>query len=207
LSFTLLPHSSVTTPALLALHLVPPSLHDLGSAPPTSSVLSALDSSCILDSGCTGHYIHMHTPHTHRLPAAPGISVLLANGQSITSSHTATRDLHPSLPPSATIAHIFPALLSGALLSIGLLCDHGCTANFHQNDVTIALAKQPIPFPDYQTVGRRPSHHYTTSSSSFLPIFWLTSPTTPLQSNQRQTPPPPRVHPSRSFVSACRHLR
>ena len=86
----------------------------------------------------------MHTPHTNCLPAAPGISVLLPNGQSIISSHTATLNLHPSLPPSATLAHIFPDLLSGALLSIGLLCDHGCTANFNQNDVTITLANQSI---------------------------------------------------------------
>ena len=45
----------------------------------------------------------------------------------------------PHLPPSARIAHIFPALASGSLLSIGQLCDHGCTATFHTNTVDIAL--------------------------------------------------------------------
>ena len=86
----------------------------------------------------------MQTPHTHRLPAAPDISVLLPNGQTITSSHTATLALHPSLPLSATTAHIFPALSSGSLLSVGLLCDHGCTADFHKDVVTITLAGEPI---------------------------------------------------------------
>ena len=95
--------------------------------------------SCILDSGCTGHYIHVHTPHTDRQPANPSITVLLPNGSSIQSSHTATLSLHPNLPPSARLAHIFPTLTSGSLLSIGLLCDHGCVATFQTDSVTITL--------------------------------------------------------------------
>ena len=45
----------------------------------------------------------------------------------------------PHLPPAARIAHIFPDIASGSLLSIGLLCDHGCTATFHPDTVDITL--------------------------------------------------------------------
>ena len=54
------------------------------------------------------------------------------------SSHTA-RLLLADLPAAACKAHLFPRLASGSLLSIGLLCDHGCIAEFTQAVVTIRL--------------------------------------------------------------------
>ena len=124
-----------------------PTFHDLVSALPSSfptftSVSPTSASQCIVDTGCTGHYIHSLTPHHNRQPSIPGITVLLPNGDTITSTHTATLTLHAALPPSATIAHIFPSLSSGALLSIGLLCDHGCVATFLNDSVTVTLHDQ-----------------------------------------------------------------
>jgi hypothetical protein len=52
------------------------------------------------------------------------------------STHIAELDL-PALPPSACIAHLFPALTDTSLLSIGQLCDAGCTATFDADSVTI----------------------------------------------------------------------
>ena len=52
------------------------------------------------------------------------------------STHTANLHL-PNLPTTASEAHIFPTLASGSLISIGQLCDHGCTAHFSATDVTI----------------------------------------------------------------------
>jgi hypothetical protein len=43
------------------------------------------------------------------------------------------------LPPAARAAHICPELKNGALISVGQLCDHGCTAFFTKTDVTIEL--------------------------------------------------------------------
>jgi hypothetical protein len=60
-------------------------------------------------------------------PATQPIAVQLPNGEHIWSSHTALLDI-PALPLAARVAHIFPKLTSASLLSIGLLCDHGCTA-------------------------------------------------------------------------------
>jgi hypothetical protein len=62
----------------------------------------------------------------------------MPNGTHITSSHTC--ELHlPTLPKAAILAHIFPALTSGPLLSIGQLCDHGCIAIFDRNTVQITF--------------------------------------------------------------------
>ena len=52
------------------------------------------------------------------------------------STHTATLDLH-DLPTPALTAHIFPKLASGSLLSIGQLCDYGCSAYFMRHSLLI----------------------------------------------------------------------
>jgi hypothetical protein len=95
-------------------------------------------SACIADTGSTGHFLTIHAPCLHRQPASPGISVILPDGSTITSTHTALLNL-PMLPPAACTAHVFPTLTSGSLISIGTLCDHGCTATFTADSVTIAL--------------------------------------------------------------------
>jgi hypothetical protein len=129
-----------------------------------------ISSACIADTGCTGHYIHIDTPHLNRQPASPGISVLLPDGTTITSTHTATLDL-PHLPATACVAHIFPALSSGSLLSIGLLCDHGCTATFHPDTVDISLDGATI-----LTGARSPTTNLWTIDLAQLP----SSPPTPI---------------------------
>lgn len=64
------------------------------------------------------------------------IKVLLPNGQSLQSTHDAILPF-PNLPQMAVQAHIFPGLSGHALLSIGTLCDAGCTAKFSATTVTI----------------------------------------------------------------------
>jgi hypothetical protein len=41
------------------------------------------------------------------------------------------------MPPASIHSHILPALAEHSLLSVGQLCDHGCTATFTAKDVTI----------------------------------------------------------------------
>jgi len=51
---------------------------------------------------------------------------------------THTGQLHlPGLSEKARTTHIFPTLASGSLLSIGQLCDEGCTATFTKNKLYI----------------------------------------------------------------------
>jgi hypothetical protein len=66
------------------------------------------------------------------------ITVLLPDGTTMTSNGTGELPL-PHLPPSAARCHLFPSLHqgSGSLLSIGQLCDHGCTATFTATDLTV----------------------------------------------------------------------
>jgi hypothetical protein len=66
-----------------------------------------------------------------------GIRVQMPNKTTIQATHTCLLDI-PGLPPSARQAHIFPQL-AHALLSIGLLCDNGCTATFDADTVSITL--------------------------------------------------------------------
>ena len=52
------------------------------------------------------------------------------------STHTGELNF-PDLPMDARLAHIFPSLASGSLLSIGQLADHGCEAHFTETHVYI----------------------------------------------------------------------
>ena len=52
------------------------------------------------------------------------------------STHTCDL-LLTTFPPEARKAHIFPNSAAGALLSIGVMCDHGCTAHLDKNTITI----------------------------------------------------------------------
>ena len=71
-----------------------------------------------------------------RTSAIPGITAQLPDGGTIHSMHTSSLNL-PLLPAAAREAHIFPFLASGSLISIGLLCDHGCTTLFNACTVTV----------------------------------------------------------------------
>ncbi len=89
----------------------------------------------IADTGCTGHFLEIQSPCTDRQPTTNGIHIQLPNKARIQATHTCLIDI-PSLPPSARQAHIFPQL-AHALISIGLLCDHGCRAIFDSRKVEI----------------------------------------------------------------------
>jgi hypothetical protein len=60
----------------------------------------------------------------------------MPNHSRIQATHTSQINI-PNLPSKACEAHLFPNL-AHALLSIGLLCDHGCTATFNKKHVKIS---------------------------------------------------------------------
>ena len=90
----------------------------------------------VADSGSTGNYISITHPHINLQPTLHPISVKMPDGKHVTSTHTCEL-LLPTLPPAARKAHVFPDFPTGALLSIGLLCDHGCTAHLDKNSMVI----------------------------------------------------------------------
>jgi hypothetical protein len=123
-----------------------PSTSPLASFPPTPIPKFPTDtqSTVIADTGATGHFLNSNAPYYNKQSAEPGISVMLPDGACIKSTHTAQLII-PQLPPAACEAHIFPHLASGSLISIGQLCDHGCTALFFDaTTITIRLHNQTI---------------------------------------------------------------
>jgi hypothetical protein len=68
----------------------------------------------------------------------PPIQVLMPTDNTIASSHTA--EIHLSgLPPATLQCHVFLALASSSLLSISLLCNHGCIVTFCKNYIKVHL--------------------------------------------------------------------
>jgi hypothetical protein len=99
--------------------------------PPTSTITG------ITDTGASGHYIRPHNTHntdsTTKLPTIVG----LPNGVCLQSTTTNCTLALPQLPEAALDAHILPGLTHSSLISIGKLCNAGCTAIFNAQTVTI----------------------------------------------------------------------
>jgi hypothetical protein len=103
---------------------------------PSLPSLSLSPTSVLLDSGCTGHYLNVHGPCTNLQPALHPVTVYSPGGAVLTSTHVGLLPI-PALPPAARICHIFPTLQSSSLFSLAHVCDHGCTAHFSANIVTV----------------------------------------------------------------------
>lgn len=87
----------------------------------------------IADTGCSSHFI-VGKPSSNTT-ADQTITVILPNGSTMSSDTTTTLNL-PHLTPEAKQAHVFPDLHK-SLVSIGQLCDAGCTATFNKTSVTV----------------------------------------------------------------------
>lgn len=91
----------------------------------------------IIDTGCT---VHLCTPETHlvdRQVTTSPITITIPDGNTMTSTHEGHLDI-PELPPAATLTHVVPELNSHSLVSMGQLCDAGCTATVDQNTIDIS---------------------------------------------------------------------
>ena len=91
--------------------------------PPTSTDYA------ITDSGCTGHFLLIHSPTTNKRKATNPLHICMPDGHIIQSSHTCQLNLS-MLPKNARKGHITPSLAIYALLSIAVLCDNGCEVKF-----------------------------------------------------------------------------
>lgn len=89
----------------------------------------------IADTGATGHYFTTTVPLTNINHAASPTTLWTATGHPITTSTTADLTL-PGLPHAATRVRIVPGFTNN-LLSIGQLCDAGCTAALDRHKLTI----------------------------------------------------------------------
>jgi hypothetical protein len=69
------------------------------------------------------------------------INVNIPNGTTIQSSHTCNL-LLTYFPPKAWQAHILPGLVHNSLISVGQLCDNGCSVTFTQDQVTVSKKRK-----------------------------------------------------------------
>lgn len=75
----------------------------------------------------------------------------MPDGTALQSSKCVQLNL-PNVPPQACKAHVLPGLAHASLLSLGVLCDNGCTATFdnkkvtinHQNKIVLTGNRDPI---------------------------------------------------------------
>jgi hypothetical protein len=99
------------------------------------------------------------------------LHVTLPNENVICSTHTAQL-LFPKLPLAVLQAHVFPQLKNRALLSIGVLCDAGCTVTFDTTSVKIIYNNEIV-----------------LEGSRVPPGLWTTHLKTPLQANATYSAP------------------
>jgi hypothetical protein len=100
-------------------------------------------STALLDSGCTTHFILANAKCTNKLLAETPLEMCLPNGATIASTHTATLNM-PSLPHASRQAHILPGLAQHSLLSVCQMCDSGCAVTFTATKVTVTNGKSII---------------------------------------------------------------
>jgi hypothetical protein len=69
-------------------------------------------------------------------PTNRAINVSMPDGPTIKSTHEGDLPFH-NLPIEARKAHLFPELTNHSLISVGLLCDHGCAATITKDRMDI----------------------------------------------------------------------
>jgi hypothetical protein len=112
--------------------LLPPSIPALD--PPTTDSIHHL---AIADTGCTSNFGTIDAPVLNKRPTTNPITIRNPNGSTMTSTHEADLDL-PMLPPAARHIHIVPDLACTSLISMGQLCDAGCTIAFTATTITVS---------------------------------------------------------------------
>jgi hypothetical protein len=89
------------------------------------------------DTGASGHYIRPSDPHTKTGILRTPINVGLPNGTILQSNKETCLLNLKQLPIAAREAHTIPGLTHSSFISIRILCDAGCTAEFDHNKVVV----------------------------------------------------------------------
>jgi hypothetical protein len=103
------------------------------------------DDTAILDSGCTSNFLSAAAPCSDKQAEHVPINVNMPNGTTIQSCYTCNL-LLTDLPPQSRQAHILPGLVHNSLISVGQLCDNGCSVTFTQDQVTVSKNKKIVMY-------------------------------------------------------------
>jgi hypothetical protein len=121
----------------------------------TASTASLSDSSCnssttteecvnitlgtdngVADTGATGHFMLPNVKLRDEKVSENPLNITMPDGETIHSTHEGYLPFD-DLPEEATLAHKVPGLAHSSLISIKVLCDHGCYAVFTKKDCKI----------------------------------------------------------------------
>ena len=116
--------------------MVAPKINKLQVALNTNSLAPPRKNSIIVDTGTTGHFWLDNDQCEQVQPASHPIHVSMPNGATEASTKIGLLQIY-SFPEASRTTHILPGLSNHSLLSIPVLCDHGCAAHFRYKDVTI----------------------------------------------------------------------
>jgi hypothetical protein len=94
--------------------------------------------SILIDSGATCHFFQVAYNLLHVIPSSTLIAVTLPDGSIINSNQAGLLPIL-GLPISTHHVHVFLSLKSHSRLSIGQLCDHGCTIIFTKHHIAVTL--------------------------------------------------------------------
>ena len=109
----------------------------------------------IADTGSFGHYLNPDdAKYLVRIEDDTSVTVSLPNETTMTSSLTGALNID-TIPMEARKAHVFNELTSWSLLSLGVLCDAGCTANFSSDKLTVKIFDKVVlnGYRDHTTHG------------------------------------------------------
>jgi hypothetical protein len=98
-----------------------------------------------MDSGCTSNFLSAAAPCSDKQAAHVLLNVNMPNGTTIQSSHTCNL-LLTDLPPQARQAHTLPGLVQKLLISVGKLCNNGCSVTFTQDQVTVSKNEKCVMY-------------------------------------------------------------
>jgi hypothetical protein len=99
----------------------------------------------IPDSGASAHFFPLdNAPAENITPLAHPLPISTPDGATMYATHFGTLTHPPELPAEARLAYLVPNLQSHPLLSMGVLCDAGCTVHFTKDTVIIQDAKERI---------------------------------------------------------------
>ena len=124
------------------------------------------------DSGASNHYFCTKSSNTllDVCPDPYGPTVTLPNNETIRATHQGHLPFATHLSPQATKTSLFPNLHNN-LISVGQLCDDGCTVTFTKSTMKVAKKLQNNLLRPQKYIRGRPLEHqftqkFPTSTSS-----------------------------------------
>jgi hypothetical protein len=99
--------------------------------------------SIIVDSGSTAHYCTTELPVQHKRECKEDIRIKAANGSIMRATHIAELN-YPNLPERARRVYVVPELAGRTLISVGQLCDAGCTVQFEAEKCRIQYKGETV---------------------------------------------------------------